>query len=58
MEEVSNEVVNEVVNNVVMNELELLTAIHSQLGVFTSFILFFIVVILCYFSYKFFNMFF
>lgn len=41
------------------NEVELmnlLETIHTDLGVITSFIIFFVVVILCYFSYKFFDM--
>lgn len=41
-----------------MNEIELLTAIHSQLGYICSFLIFFITVLLCYFAYKFFDMFF
>lgn len=41
-----------------MTELELLTAIHEQLGYICSFLIFAIIVTLCYFTYKFFNMFF
>lgn len=41
-----------------MSEIELLTAIHEQLGTISAFFMFFITVTLCYFAYKFFNMFF
>ena len=45
----------EVVENVV-NEIELLQSIHTDLGVVTSFLVFFTLVIVCYFIYKFFDM--
>lgn len=41
-----------------MNEIELLTSINGLLSYIFSFLLFGIVVTLCYFVYKFFNMFF
>ena len=43
---------------VVYNEIELLTSIDASLSNISGFLIFFIVVILCYFVYKFFNMFF
>lgn len=42
----------------VVNEIELLTSIDNSLSNIVAFLIFFIVVILCYFVYKFFNMFF
>ena len=41
-----------------MSELELLNLIHTDLGAIVSFLVFFSLVILMYFVYKFFNMFF
>lgn len=43
------------------NEVELLEAmqaVHTDLGVIASFLVFFVIVILLYFTYKFFDMFF
>ena len=51
-----NIVVNVASNTV--NEIELLTSIDSSLSNISAFLIFFVVVILCYFVYKFFNMFF
>lgn len=45
-------------SNVVVNEIELLTSIDSSLSNISAFLIFFVVVLLCYFVYKFFNMFF
>lgn len=39
-----------------MSEIELLTQIHTDLGVIASFLVFFTLVIICYFIYKFFDM--
>lgn len=36
--------------------LEVMQAVHTDLGVITSFIVFFVIVLLCYFAYKFFDM--
>ena len=47
-------IVENVVSNTV-NEIELLTSIDSNLSNISVFLIFFIVVILCYFVYKFFN---
>lgn len=41
-----------------MSELELLQLIHNDLSCIVSFIVFFVIVVLCYFTYKFFNIFF
>mgnify|MGYP000042269011 FL=1 len=38
--------------------LEVMQAVHTDLGVIASFLVFFVIVILLYFSYKFFDMFF
>lgn len=38
--------------------LEVMQAVHVDLGVIASFLVFFVIVILLYFSYKFFDMFF
>lgn len=38
--------------------LEVMQAVHIDLGVIASFLVFFVIVILLYFSYKFFDMFF
>ena len=51
----------ETVNNVVsnrVNEIELLTSINDSLSVINCFLVFFVLVIICYFAYKFFDMFF
>lgn len=47
---------NEIISNTV-NEIELLTNIHNDLSSIISFLVFFVIVILCYFAYKFFDMF-
>ena len=47
---------NEIISNTV-NEIELLTNIHNDLSSIVSFLVFFVIVILCYFAYKFFDMF-
>lgn len=39
-----------------MNEIELLQQIHTDLGVIASFLVFFTLIILLYFIYKFFDM--
>ena len=39
-----------------MSELELLQLIHTDLGYIACFLIFFILVIILYFSYKFFDM--
>lgn len=39
-----------------MNDIELLQQIHTDLGVIASFLVFFTVIILLYFIYKFFDM--
>ena len=39
-----------------MNELELLNMIHTDLSAIASFLVFFTLVIVCYFIYKFFDM--
>lgn len=39
-----------------MTEVELLQLIHQDLGVLCSFLIFFVLVILLYFAYKFFDM--
>ena len=44
-----------VYENTVVDNLQL---IHDDLGVMTSFIIFFVLVLLCHYAYKFFNMFF
>ena len=44
-----------VYENTVVDNLQL---IHEDLGVLTSFIIFFVLVLLCHYAYKFFNMFF
>ena len=41
-----------------MTELEILTQINTYLEYICSFLIFFVVVVLCYFVYKFFDMFF
>ena len=38
--------------------VNLLLSVHNDLGVIASFLIFFVIVILLYFSYKFFDMFF
>lgn len=45
-------------NNITYNEIELLNSIDNSLGNISAFLIFFVVVVLCYFTYKFFNMFF
>lgn len=39
-----------------MNDIELLQQIHTDLGVIASFLVFFTLIILLYFIYKFFDM--
>ena len=39
-----------------MNEIELLNAIHTDLGVIASFLVLGALVVVCYFIYKFFDM--
>ena len=39
-----------------MNEIELLQQIHTDLGVIASFLIFFVLIIIMYFIYKFFDM--
>jgi len=41
-----------------MNEIELLNLIHTDLGVVCSLLIFFAIILLMYFVYKFFRMFF
>lgn len=41
-----------------MSEIELLNLIHTDLGNICSLGIFFVLVVLCYFTYKFFDMFF
>ena len=41
-----------------MSEIELLNLIHTDLGYICSLVIFFVLVVLCYFAYKFFDMFF
>lgn len=40
-----------------MNEIELLQLVHNDLGAIASLLIFFVIVLLCYFAYKFFDMF-
>lgn len=39
-----------------MNEVEILELIHTDLSAIISFLVFFVIIILCYFVYKFFDM--
>ena len=44
-----------VVDNSINDNLQF---IHNDLGILTSFIVFFVIILLCHYAYKFFNMFF
>lgn len=46
------------VTNEAISQLDYLASINGQLNYIYSFLLFFVIVVLCYFAYKFFDMFF
>ncbi len=48
---------NIVVSNT-LNDVELLNMVHNDLTVINSLLVFFVIVVVCYFVYKFFDMFF
>ena len=41
-----------------LNDVELLNMVHNDLTVINSLLVFFVIVVVCYFVYKFFDMFF